>query len=149
MRLDTLKLAAARDTVASTDRALIANASEIRDARAELSELVRLGGGSAAVRRAERRVAALDGTRKELREQRSKATQLVDRLRGGILTEPEFDSAIGELDGRVPITLCPVRLETRFTRNGKKLRVRVFPDTVQQDGHEPELTAEEIDAGIR
>jgi hypothetical protein len=149
MPLDTTKLAAARDTVASTDRALIANASDLRDARDELAELHRRGAGSAAVRQAERKVAAQGGKRTELRDQRSKASRLADRLRGGIVTEPEFEAAIGKLDGRVPITLLPVRLETRFTRNGKKLRVRVFPDTVQQDGHEPELTAEEIDAGVR
>jgi hypothetical protein len=149
MHLDLIRLAEARDAVASTDRALTANASELRDARAELSELLRRGATSAAARRAERRVVALDGARTELREQRTEASRLVDRLRGAIQTESEFSRAIGTLDGRVPITLLPVRLETRFTRNGRKLRVRIFPDTVHQDGHEPELTTEEVDAAVR
>ncbi|MBV9062277.1 MAG: hypothetical protein JOY77_05025 [Alphaproteobacteria bacterium] len=46
----------------------------------------------------------------------------------------------------LPLVLLPVRLETRFftPRNGStELRVRIFPDKIHLDSHEPELTADE------
>src|SRR5687767_12354448 len=49
------------------------------------------------------------------------------------------------LSTRFPIALLPVRIETRFfdVDPGVELRIRVFPDTIHVDSHEPELTAAE------
>jgi hypothetical protein len=44
-----------------------------------------------------------------------------------------------------PVTLFPCRLETRF--GGAELLIRVIPDTIHADAHEPELTAAETAAG--
>lgn len=49
-----------------------------------------------------------------------------------------------------PAVLLPVRLETRFFTlpdSSSELRVRVYPDTVHIDSHEPELTSEELKWG--
>ena len=63
------------------------------------------------------------------------------------LRAPEKDPDV--LDGRVPVALLPVRLETRFGSDagGPRLLVRIFPDDVHVDRHEPGLTAEEGDWG--
>ena len=49
------------------------------------------------------------------------------------------------LDAAYPIALLPVRLETRFA--GSLLHVRIFPDDIWADTHEPELTAQELADG--
>jgi hypothetical protein len=55
------------------------------------------------------------------------------------------------LDAQVPITMLPVRIETRFagTAAAPQLQVRIYPDDVHLDGHDARLTASEVAAGQR
>ena len=49
-----------------------------------------------------------------------------------------------------PLVLLPIRMETRFFKladGSSELRVRVYPDKVHIDSHEPALTAEELTWG--
>ena len=53
-------------------------------------------------------------------------------------------------DAGLPLVLLPVRIETAFLPNasgGTDLVVRVYPDDIHVDSHEPELTAAELAAG--
>ncbi len=64
------------------------------------------------------------------------ASEQTSFLGGDALLDP------GKLDPQYPLLLLPVRLETKFV-TGSKLRVRMYPDEVASDTHEPGLTAEE------
>lgn len=66
--------------------------------------------------------------------------QAIDAQRANLPRE-----LIGDLAADLPIVLLPVRLETRFVDGaaGRELLVRVYPDTIHIDSHEPELTEDE------
>lgn len=59
------------------------------------------------------------------------------------------EEELRRLDTGVPLVLLPVRIETRFSRSDARFLVRVYPDEIFSDGHEPELTPEELGAGER
>jgi hypothetical protein len=54
-------------------------------------------------------------------------------------------------DPQIPITLLPVRIETRFdgTPAAPRLLVRLYPDDAHVDHHDPRLTSGELSAGKR
>lgn len=49
------------------------------------------------------------------------------------------------LTAGLPVVLLPVRIETRFS--GTNLLLRIYPDDIHIDAHEPALTADEAAAG--
>jgi hypothetical protein len=59
--------------------------------------------------------------------------------------DPTADAAL--LEAQTPIVLFPIRIETRFMTAQRELWVRVYPDEIFADSHEPDLTQEEIKAG--
>jgi hypothetical protein len=66
-----------------------------------------------------------------------------------IQSEPALGTQLS-FDPARPVVLFPVRMETRFfpqPNGGSELRVRVYPDKVHIDTHEPELTEDELTWG--
>ena len=65
-------------------------------------------------------------------------------------TLEEVQALVGALpQASLPIALLPVQVQTRFvTRDGgPQLLVRVYPDELHLDGHQPNLTAAEVGVG--
>lgn len=83
------------------------------------------------------------GTEKRLR------AELHRRLE--IFLPPTMAEEVARLDGGTPILLFPVRLETRFRAeqdgHGGELLVRIYPDSIVGDNHEPLLDETEVAAG--
>lgn len=53
-----------------------------------------------------------------------------------------------DADPAIPLVLFPVRLETRFTADGRSLRVRIFPDDIHLDSLDRGLSDDERAAGM-
>ncbi|NRD43905.1 FG-GAP repeat domain-containing protein [Corallococcus exiguus] len=57
---------------------------------------------------------------------------------------------VGQVEPEFPLLLLPIRLETRYDTGpgaAPRLRIRVYPDGLHRDGHEPALTPGELAAG--
>lgn len=113
-------------------------AAQQRLYQAELSRLQpQILAAQAAITRAKSTLAAVTVRLGEYRDARDAATA---RLLG-------TDRAAGTVATTHPLLLLPVRLETRFvprrTGPGTDLLLRVYPDDIHIDSHEPGLTAEE------
>jgi hypothetical protein len=63
------------------------------------------------------------------------------------------EEAFGKLDAAFPVAFFPVRIETRFRRHppgsgtAGDLLVRIYPDSILANEHEPLLTKAEVEAG--
>ena len=134
-------LAAAKQDRGSAAFALARAEAELARARREFGEDDER---TRAADRARNRVAeTLAGARNRVRERETGFGQAIDEfLRDRI--EEDFT-----LDATLPIVLLPVRLETRFSlrQDGAELLIRVYPDEIAADPHEPELTDAERSAG--
>jgi hypothetical protein len=107
----------------------------------------------AAVDAASTELAALDQQRASLALTIRAATTAAGRLRARaqkLRTDLQgaLDGLFAGLRTDVPIVLLPVRLETRFRRSQSprvpsELLIRVYPDDIHRDTHEPGLTMEE------
>ena len=79
----------------------------------------------------------------------SAQSELSDRLAEWLSQGAEDDLA--RLSADFPVLLFPVRLETRFdTPSGQSpaLKLRIYPDTILAEAHEPLLTREEYQVGV-
>ena len=97
---------------------------------------------------AQRTVAA---TEDALQHARDRAALADTRLNEAIIAflGRGIEADVARLSAQYPIVMLPVRIETRFKPHDQRphLWVRIYPDEIVADFHEPELTNEELEAG--
>jgi len=100
------------------------------------------------VESARRKVAQSDGALKKARNRAAASDSRLNEIIKGAL-DHSIDADVAKLSAGFPIVMLPVRIETRFktSNDASQLWLRVYPDEIVADFHEPELTQEELDAG--
>jgi hypothetical protein len=80
------------------------------------------------------------------------ARAAVDETLAEFLSADTATTEVDKLSAAFPIVLLPIRIETRFGQDdtgGGVLKVRIYPDELMADTHEPPLTEQERAAGIQ
>jgi hypothetical protein len=93
--------------------------------------------------------------RQDLRQARSAESTRRDSLQSSLakwlsgLGRADDLAEAAELSAAYPIALLPVKIQTRFLPVGRptELLVRIYPDEIVSDTHEPALTAAELASG--
>ena len=73
----------------------------------------------------------------------------IDALANNLLLQQDPARLVESMDGRQPIALLPMRIETRYVSpdNIDRLRIRVYPDDLNTIEHVPALTEAELQGG--
>jgi hypothetical protein len=138
----------ARKHVADLEAAVVRGNADLAALRRRLTRLQRGGHFDEA-----------DNVSRQIGETEKNLAAIVDRLSASrtrasdffgrfVATEDPAD-LLGRLETGQAIALLPVRLETRFrvTAERTDLLVRIYPDDIHVETHEPELTEEEVELG--
>src|SRR5215211_4707551 len=93
----------------------------------------------------------LAGTVDALKQAGDRAARADTRLNEAIVAVlgRGLEADVARLSAQYPIVMLPVRIETRFKPHDDTphLWVRIYPDEIVADFHEPELTEQELEAG--
>jgi hypothetical protein len=147
----------------TTPQQIEAARQALADALQQRDTLLQQRAASKAVAaRAARNLAPDDGRLRELQDAATQADRSWQESHAAVTSRQSalqnlvalFVGQAGDGDFRAlstqyPIALFPVRIETRFqvVTNNPRLQIRVYPDEILADSHEPSLTQAEIDAG--
>lgn len=146
------KARAARRAVRQAEQTLYQRRNLLRRQEDELLQAQRLGEAGRAT--AQHLQGQLQGPAQQLDEDIQRLAAARDELKqllqaSSSLAQPW--ELVEDLSDHSPFLLLPVRIETRFMKEGivSHLYVRIFPDDAAVHTHEEALTAEELAAGNR
>jgi len=146
MDIDLSGFGAARTALAQAAAEQRKLDAEIAELRRNLGAAQRAGAESAAV--LQRRVDETQRARQALVVRQRGLKREFDALAERVVGERDPSLLVESLDGRQPIALLPVRIETRYLsrQDQRTLGIRVYPDDLHTVDHEPTPTANELDA---
>ncbi|MDT5235677.1 MAG: hypothetical protein QOF47_1664 [Mycobacterium sp.] len=113
--------------------------------QAQLDALQRSGASDTAIQRAADRVAKLERSRDDLHDRHADIVGRIGELGVDLADGRRPDSLVTALDADLPVAMLPVRIETRFSPDRAALDIRIYPDQVHLDNHEPEFTDAELE----
>jgi hypothetical protein len=141
--LDRAAISTARTKLDTQRAAIDASARKVADAKAALAKAQRSGAPASQIAALKTQVAQLEAAHRTLVAQRGETLAQIRNLSATLLGGRDPGVMVTALEGTFPITLLPVRLETRFLQNPTRLLVRVYPDTVHVLKHADGLTEAE------
>ncbi|MEO1122957.1 MAG: hypothetical protein AAFX95_02670 [Cyanobacteria bacterium J06639_16] len=127
---------------------LISTYRQIETLEAELTQ-ARAQGQSDHIADLEIRLARTRASRDQTYAQQVKLAALASESQSQLVDRAGTAAAFETLE-RVPLVLLPVRLETRYfaaDADHYELRVRIYPDEIHIDNHQPLLSAAEAEMG--
>jgi hypothetical protein len=143
------KLRAARESLASAEQRRYRARQEIEQLSAQLRTAERVA-DSGSITRLRRAQEALLQSVKTIDAEIATAEQTLHAAAGNWARQAPDPFA--DLPPDSNIVMLPVRLETRFLPDAQgrdELLVRIYPDDIHVDAHEPELTERERAAGVK
>ena len=141
--IDLSAIASARTTLANAEAREQKLMADLRAAREAHAQLLRTAAPAEQIAAADSAVQRLIQQQVSLQTAKRNALSGVLRQRDALVTLLTPDQLAGTLSGAHPVVMLPVRLETRFFNNAQELRVRIYPDQIHLDQHEPALTDDE------
>ena len=140
-------IATQRASINTLTTQLSTNAAQVVQLEAQRRQLARTGARAAQLTKLDTQIANLRDMQISLAGRLQTTNDALANLREKIAVDTSPEQLIATLDGNVPILLLPVRLETRYFNNDTELHIRIYPDQVHLNGHEPDLTESELSAG--
>lgn len=141
---DLRTIARNRSAIAREEQALEALLVSRAGLAARRDSLLAAGDVSRAAE-VERRIERAEAEAESRRVGRDHLVGEVTDLSDGLFTRFTPEVLTATLDGVHPVAMLPVRIETRYD-GPTRLRVRLFPDQVHIDAHDPAFTTDEAAA---
>ena len=146
--LDLSNLSTTRQSLNEAQAALQHAQAAVTSAQFNLRSARGEGASAAEVATLNARLIAAEETARRQNRQRGALLDEIRLASDHLLFQRDPAEMVAALDGAHPVLMLPVRIETKFEGNPpQRLRIRIYPDIVHLQQHEPRLLPKEVLAG--